>query len=389
MDLNHPKVALSFFEDRAISTYPSVLNTARILSEHGYNVDLFVPSCMIDDTNIKNVRIISSGDGSVPSYIKHVSRMVKNKYDVLIAFSIEGLFVGSIINKFCFNEMPVIYFSMELIYKNYFVNSIRKTRSIPGVFTLKRILWYFHLKSFGKYYVKFGIAQDDKRADLLREEFHFIKDIVIVPNSYIGFDNSLASQDIRKRFNISADRKILLFAGGMHEGLGTKLFSVMKELDSAYVFFANVYCRDEYINKIKGMFSEEIKEGKIIVNDKNLNESDHLDLVKSSYLGVVWYSKIEKSNENMYFIGMSSGKLNRFLSCGVPVILPDYFPGFVDLIAKCDVGELCEDETTIPEAIHKIEKKHDLVSVNIKRYYLENLEFGKNFHEVLKMIEKL
>ena len=52
------KVALILNENRPLSTYPSVFNTAHILSKKGWKVSLFVPENMIVDYELKNVKII-------------------------------------------------------------------------------------------------------------------------------------------------------------------------------------------------------------------------------------------------------------------------------------------------------------------------------------------
>ena len=52
------RIALLLHCDRNLSTFPSVCNTARMLVETGYRVDLLVPEIMNVDCEMESVRIV-------------------------------------------------------------------------------------------------------------------------------------------------------------------------------------------------------------------------------------------------------------------------------------------------------------------------------------------
>lgn len=389
MIFNNLNVAFLFFEDREISTYPSIINSAKILSKKGCKIKVFVPPMMSPFPSIVNTEFVPSGKNDVKSYIRFVSKNTGDS-DLIIAFSIEGLFVSakrfSIFNK---NNIPVVYFSMELVYQKYFTKTIRKIGIRTGFFTITRLCLYLKLMLFGKNFVKFGVAQDEKRCELLKEEFPFIKETVVVPNSYIGFNGGAPKIDMKEKFNIPENKKILLFAGGFCKELGYSLNDIFEKLDDDYVLFLNVYSRDGSINEVKRSFASDIKKGRMVVNDETLNESEYLDLVKSSHIGIIWYTEIDPKDKNMYFIGMSSGKLNSFLSCGIPIVMPNYFPGFVDLKKKCDVGEFFENAEDIPDIVRKISNRYGFYFEDIKSFYIKEIEFNEKFNQLYNNLGRL
>jgi len=377
------KIAILFFEDRIITTYPSITNTIKILSQKGHRIKVFVPPIMSPFPSIVNAEFIPSGNGDVKSYVGSVSKNLLGS-DLIFAFSIEGLFIATRIYRvFSKKNVPVIYFSMELIYKNYFSETIKKIGFRTGFFTITRLFLYLKLMFFGKNFVKIGVAQDEKRCELLKKEFPFIKKTFVVPNSYIGFNGDIPKINIRAKFNVPENKKILLFSGGLNREFGNVLNKILSGINNEYVFFLNIYSRDNYVNEIKRGFKDFINRGVLVVNDDILEEFDYLELVKSSHIGIIWYPQSNPKNANMYYIGMSSGKLNSFLSCGVPVVLTNHFPGFFDLKQKCDVGELFENEEQIFNAIKRIEQRYDCIVENIKSFYEQELEFSRKFSPVL------
>ncbi len=394
------KVAFFFFETRDINTYPSITNAVRLLTENNYNVDLYLPSAMKSDSRFPGAAFIIVSRQNPYSYISNSVKHIRENdiyYDFLFAFSIEGLFVLSRLNKGRPNKIPSAYFSMELIYGDYlyklfaeFVGGIRIRPLLPCLFGLSVrakylttfSLYYYYLQSSGRKFVKFSIVQDENRGKVLKSEFKFVDRIFCVPNSYIDYSDEFSDFAFRK-FGIQPDRKILLYTGSVEKGFDLSLFDMSRDLSDEYVLFINAYSRDRYLEKIMGNYGNEIKNGKLIFNRTNLNEEDYGNLVKSSHICLAWYQKVDPEIFNMYYLGFSSGKLTKFLSCGRPVIAPNYFYGYHELIDGNRLGGTCECAKEIPGLLKHIEENYTAIRQNIKKFYLKNLEFRKKFEPVM------
>jgi len=398
------RIAVLYYEGRDLNTYPYVTNAVRLLTEKGYLVDIYLTSNMQSSFKISGVRLLTvSGLDPAKYTINSLKYIKKNKisYDFILSYSIEGLYVSYLLNK------PSAYFSMELIYKNYLKKLENDLKaSIKHFLRLKHIYWLLLPKKFFNKYkeiknillqidlfkkiqdmkqlIKFSVIMDEKRGELLKEEFGFVDKILYVPNSYIGF-SAEKSDFTYKKFNLPVNKKILLYAGGMEHTFFEEQFpSIINNLSSDYLIFLNVFSRDGFIKDIIEKYQKEIKENKIYVNTENLSEKEYDQLVKNSYIGIAWYTK--STEDNLYYLGYSSGKINKYLSCGLPAIAPAYYYKYKEFIDDNNIGRTCDDIYQIPDAVNYIENNYDFLCKNVESFYLKNLEYRSKFDQVLSEI---
>jgi hypothetical protein len=402
------KIAIFFCEDRDILTYPYIVNTAKILIENNFQVDLYLnstqaPSQLIDGLNI----ILVSKEFKKYEYIKKSFEIVKNnnyRYDFIISYSVEGLIIHLLINSFVKSNIFGAYFSMELVYKNY-INKIKnkfkrmlKTKNIYFLLlrlkeNLINLFFLLNHKKLNKL-IKFSVIMDDIRANLLKEEFDFVKEITILPNSYIGFD-SKKSNFAHKKFNIPDHKKILIYVGAIEKwAFDNDLPQILNLLNDDYVLLINGFSRDNLVCKIKEIYKNLIEENRLIINLENFNDDEYTELIKSCYLGLVWYNKINKKIssarlENVYYIGWSSGKLCKYLSCGLPVIAPNYFYNFENMINNNGIGKTCLQVKEIPSLINEIEVGYENYIKTVNNFYCEKIEFKKQFIPILNKIMEI
>ena len=104
------KIALIVDEKRHLSTYPSVYNTAKLLSQYGYYVDLFLPNDMEVDYNIESVNIIKFRKkiGLLYALIPKIKQ-----YNLVISYHTLGFIISSILCKI--TRVPYAYFCLEII----------------------------------------------------------------------------------------------------------------------------------------------------------------------------------------------------------------------------------------------------------------------------------
>jgi len=420
------KIAFFAYESRNLNTYPSLVNAVRLLVKAGHSVDLYLPSSMATDIIFDNCRIIFVSEPDPYEYVSSSVRLVNNlecPYVLFFACYIEGLIVSEILSRQSITAIPIVYFSMELIYKDYpfrlITNILNPNKLLAdfvrpllcsikmndcNIMTLRRlmsaslkqiaysllVLWsWLRLTYSGGNNILFSIVSDHMRAKVLKEEFLFVDRIIYVPEAgYIGYndDNSFFAFE---RFGISKNKKILLYTGGLERGFDLSLLDASKELGEEYILFCNVYSRDGYVQEILPIYAEEIDAGKLFFQTSNLDENEYDALVRSIHIGIVWYPVPSPMNPNMYYLGYSSGKLNKFLSCGKPVVCSDGIYGYKELIEGNGLGRICTSVGEFAVSVTEIESDYGRIVQNIKSYYLEHIDFEKCFRAVLEVIGKI
>jgi hypothetical protein len=419
-------IAFFAFETRDLNTFPSIVNAMRLLARQGHRVDVHIPASMATNLVVSNCRILVVSEFNQYQYVKNSIRCIENgkvSYDLFFAFYIEDLFVCEVINRRRMVKVPVIYFSMELIYNDYPSLLLKRctkplnllltllgafSRLVSPVHSLSGAAWrtceywldnlrysmialksWMSLEKRGREFLRLSLVSDEMRARILKDEFSFVDRIAFVPAAgYIGY-NDKPSRYAQERFNIPSHKKILLYTGGVERGFDRGLFEAAKSFGDDYILFCNVYCRDGYVEEVIADYAGEVKTGKIYFQLGNLNEEDYDQLVRSCYVGIAWYRGDIENDPNMYYMGLSSGKLNKFLSCGKPVLTRSCFFGYRDMIEGNGLGRVCGHAAEIPAQVTQIAMAYDAMRENIKSFYLAHLEFERCFAPVLDDITQI
>jgi glycosyltransferase involved in cell wall biosynthesis len=420
---DYMKLAVFAFETRNLDTFPSIVNALRLLVREGHSVDIFLPSSMSSDITIEGCQIFIVSDPERYEYVTHATAFVAElgaKYDYIFAYYIEGLIAAEMITRNATARVPIIYMSMELIYKDYpyrLVNNIINPLKLPAE-TVKSLVraareknlsvhrvcgllsayckeiiysmlaWksWIHLRFTGKARIAFSVVSDYMRAKALKEELLFVDKIIYAPEAgYIGYDDRKSDYAF-KQFGISPHKKILLYSGGLENGFDVSLLEITRVLGDEYILFCNVYSRDGYVHKLIPQFSDELSNGKIFFQADNLNEHDYDELVRSAHIGIVWYPMPDPHNPNMYFLGFSSGKLNKFLSCSKPVICSGGIYGYSEMIEGNGLGRICKKAAEFPAALCDIDANYQQMIPQIKSFYLGHIEFEAHFRNILNEI---
>ncbi|WP_243371795.1 hypothetical protein [Geotalea sp. SG265] len=416
------KIALFAYETRNLNTFPSIVAAIRVLSSEGHSVDLYLPFPMSTEINIVNCRIFIVSDADQYNYVKKAARLARNlgiPYDLFFAYYIEGLIVSEILSNKK-NSIQIVYFSMELIYKNYpsrlISNIINPNKLLAALlrslitaarndmFTIQRFRellsaylkeflysilalrswWRLSHQSYKR--ILFSVVSDHMRAKVLKEEFPFVNDIIYVPEAgYIGY-NDQKSDYAFNRYGIPPYKKILLYTGGFEKGFDLALIDAGIRLGDEYVFFLNVYSRDGYLDEVVSHYSSEVAAGTIYFQTENLNEEEYDELVRSAHIGIVWYPLPTAANPNMYYLGFSSGKLNKFLSCGIPVVCSGGIHGYREMLEGHGIGRICSCAGELSAVLPDIEENYYSMTKHIEPFYREHMEFERCFDEVLSGI---
>lgn len=382
------------YETRALNTYPTLINIIEYLSHNGDQVDIMIPDKMLFPNNIKNVNFINC-----PNLYWYFLILVKNKinnkyYDYIWSTYQVGLLLIGCLN---LSERNYIYISMELLEEEWLkelkFSNKKNYRFLSIMFALINILLIINHHSIllNKLLNKFDcilgglicrsvkkncvlinsnnvtlIIQDQNRKKVIEHTINNFKNCYLLPNSYLS--NTITS-------DIKFD---LIYIGGFEGSVAKSIMDLIQVLPKTISLFLNIYSRDNSLKLLDNIDNENVH-----VNTNNLSEYELKILVMKSKIGLCWYGEESfVSNHNMYYMGLSSGKLMLYLSCGLPVICSNNLYGYKELIEDNFMGIVCDKVNSIVESYYQILASYDLIQMNVKEYYKKNLDFSINFNLV-------
>lgn len=363
-------IALTMCWERNLLTFPSIMNLISSLSENEYYVDLFLPNSAIPEERFSKSLHLIPYSGKI-DLLNKLLRMAKSRgYRVLISFYADDFIIASLIGMV--HKIPVIYHNLE-VFGDDEIKSIN--------YKIKKILEiYFHKK------VASTVIQDENRLNLLCKTNKVSPDnIIILPNSYIG-EHKDKGVYLRNKFNISDNKTILLYVGGIEKwALDENLFKAVEKWPDNLVLALHGWSSDGFLQSLKPLIEK--SSGKIFVNNSILCEEEYCELVSSADIGLVWYKN--KLTQNVSNIGLSSGKLAQFLRCGIPVVVPEYLNDLKEIITRYHCGEIAENEDDIHLCAQKIINNYEYYRTNAFDYFRNYLDYSIHFKNFLERLHEI
>jgi glycosyltransferase involved in cell wall biosynthesis len=366
-----------------LSVSPSITGTIRMLSAHGYAVDvvyLFGEKHGLFSTDAPTVRAVA-----VSPYRGRYSRLLRfliacwkavkgRPYSVFIGIDPEGVIVAGIIG--WLKRVPYAYYSLEILAEE----DIAKEKGIRRLLLVakKRLEAYFSRKA------QVTVVQDERRRAVLLEGNGIDKGkVVLIPNSYGPRDlkpEDCTSYDL----GLPRDKKAIIYAGSIIPQMGIK--DMLVHMDSwpeeACLVLHTPY-KTDYLNEIQKAIIERGLQSRVVVSVKNLAVEQLYSLVNRAHIGISLCSPIDKNHELS-----PSGKIAVYLSCGLPIIVND-IPPSVALISKHRCGLCVETPDKIGDAVQEILSRYSQYSLNAKRCYDEEMDVSKGFSELMRRFESL
>lgn len=296
-------------------TMPFALNIIEILDKKGYKIDIYLSEYSnksYENTFSKNVTLyfldhnyLWPKEGilsflSITNYFRQFSLFkLRNKYSYIFAGGMAGITLGRILKKYN-NQSQLIYLNDEF--------------PIQG----KIDVW-----------VKNEIISAQK-ADVvvIPDEYRFTPLCKQIPNLHkkphftlpniplIDASKNLPQINWHEYFQIDKSKKIFLMAGGLQE------FNKINELiDSVALWPDDTILILKGKNDILGFkenFEKSNNSNKIILSSESFTPEELHSLISFSTASFCLYQPI---NENLKFVGKSSGKLMRSILLGRPVIV--------------------------------------------------------------------
>jgi len=369
---------------------PCVPNLAKCLAEKGFKVDLFTaknlatPTGKLEHPDISIRWFPITLNKSKETIIWLIAGfffwfgkfLIMNRYDYVIACGIRSLFVVGFLS---------LIFRFKYIYHSLEIYSGKQFTSLKGRI-FKKCESYFNKRAV------FCIIQDEKRAQILRR-LNSLKGqpIMIFPNSPLITKNnqcevttSVMNCDINKKFNIPEGKILILYSGSLSDDWSgcRKIIESTRYFSENWILFlqARTEIKETFITADLETF---IKENKVIYSLKPLSEEEYNELVDRISVGLAWY---ESEDENIKYVGLSSGKISMYLLHGKPIIV-NRIPMYDEICDMYKCGIVIDKTEEIPKALDKIIDKYETYSTgayiayedlfNIEKYCSTISEFMK------------
>lgn len=371
------------YPERNTSTIPSLVALLRAMVGAGYAVDLFCKQGNEGEFSESGVRVLPLIERFRPGTIwwklwfiaNWMSRVVRHCFlyqcHMVLAVDPWGLFLaypGSWLR-----GVPFGYFSLEIL--------ARDEQHSISLRLLKR------LESFFNRGAEFTIIQDSERGAVLGLENRLPAEhkMIYLPNSYPGGGISQKTDFLQKTLSIPLENKIVLYAGSVHPELFhcevAATVGIWPPSTCLVVHAGRPVClKNSYGDRLRGMADG----GRVYLTAQELSESDYEKMVSSAHIGVALYTS---KTQNLIHLGLSSGKVAKYLQCGLPIIVSSQ-PSLLNLVSQYECGVAVAGPSEIPGAVAQILAEYARYSSNARRCFHNLLRLDEGLANIVASISE-
>ena len=270
--------------------------------------------------------------------------------DIVICFTIED-------TNICFplpsimNHTDFYYYNLEI----YVPSAGKRNKNIYD--RIVNRIHYLPNKSKEIIYVRGCSAiviQDRLRKRILKKYWIHHSKTWLIPNSYYSDHNEYHAEH----------KGGLIYSGSVGEDV---LGSFIEHVDD----FKNIKLT------VSGWNGTSIKLKQnpwIKVIKQNISQEKYTEFISAYDIALIWYS--DQNDDNVYNIGLASGKLFKHLSLGQPVIVNNV-PGLAEEVRKNKLGVVINDLRELDAAVRTIMSDYQIYSDHIKEIYDEKYDYKK------------
>lgn len=320
-------------QGRPISTYPTVVNAARMWKQTGWEVDIITQA----DPDVPNLflRFIPFTN---PEFVLQMWQLVRHvcayRHAVVIAY--EPIDAELCAPLPLLHQARYIYHNIELRYSD--------NRSYVIHNALER---FFYQRC------DTVICQDPLRMGELKkllgnpkagaQEFE-------VPNTYMKENVPRENRYWHRTFDLSEDGKVLLYTGAIQRRkLGNNVIKhIIKVLPANWSLALWGWSVEGYADELRVEFEKQVLEKKLLIATEIMPEEYYAMAVASATAGLVWYSTTENEDRNEYNMGLSSGKFWRFVTLRRKVLVLDK-PGLGNYVNSNNLGVVVKSLSDVTE----------------------------------------
>lgn len=362
------RVLLMSLEGTPLEQSPAKYQILEELNARGFETYLFLPGRL---KNRKSFRMVNHVISVRDMTIKDIRRKITDiNPQVVIATTYEDM--ESIYRlPYMMKSTSFYYYNLE-IYTPYLHKDIKRENfsfyvkyktTYPGT-KIKEFLYTRKVKVF--------TIQDTLRAKVSAKYHIWHPNTMLVPNSY-AFDEAKI---------ISAGQKGVIYTGGINRGFLLKQFDDLKAVKNVPITFSgniDQWCRQKIVNLRK-------TNPNIKFEEQILSVEEYTDYIRQYAVGLVWYSPL-KEDEAHYYIGLSSGKMFKYLSLGQPVIAVRC-PGITEVVNRYKLGVVINNIAELEDAYNEIMGNYSYYMENVIKTYRNRFDFKKIIAPFLDYMEK-
>ena len=368
---NVNKIIIVFFGD--VHRLPPIISLVDNLTSNNYNVILLsenndnIPTRIKKRTNFCNINILGVQRFDIISRVKH-RLIISRKY-------LSAIKVNTNIHDILWITSPgtLRMIGRKIFDYKYILTVYDLEKSVP-LFNGNHI-FRFPIKKYAQKAWKI-VVPEVNRAILMKVWWQLDKVPYCLPNKQYYYDLGVIDDDISVAIKQmkKESKKIILYIGVFGKDRSFNEFGeTSKILKEDYAFyFAGPVSRYGSYKKNKEQFDEFIYKYPNITYLGSFKPPNHLQLLKYARIGLLTYvaNPIESEAIQLNALYCAPNKIFEYAGSALPMVGTNV-PGLKEPFEKYNIGVCCDDmkPETIANAIKCVDKYHDEMAKNCKKYY--------------------
>lgn len=289
----------------------------------------------------------------------------KRRPQYILAIGLRGLIVGGLL---------AAIFRAKLVYNCLEIYPARATTGFMGSLA-HRIEAYLNARAVAT------VIQDEQRSALLaRVNGLRCHRFVYFPNyPLVSRDapDPMGVENFKMSRGIPINKRILLYSGGLYAGVGLeRLLLGLEKLGDDWLVILQSH--DGILQLDRAVVDAMVAAGRLLVLQEPLEARAYEVLVEGCDIGLAWYST---SDENMKYVGLSSGKVGAYWSKGKPIII-NRIPFFDVVCEEYNSGVAVRSMEDVLEGIRVIVSDYEKYSRGSSFCYKKYFDAEKGRQEL-------
>ena len=212
------------------------------------------------------------------------------------------------------------------------------------------------------------------------------KKVLLLPHSPRGFCKRKRSSYFQDLFSFDDTNTTILHSGWIHEVMCSKELAEESRRwpQNWRLIFHERMKRTPDESYIQEVINAGDKKTLLSLNPVEYDLID--EVVLSADIGIVIYDSYEKYGTSWISLAKGSGKIAHYLRCGKPVVCKN-LPGFKEIVEKYQCGIMFDDINEIETAVNKVLANYEFYQKNAYDCYKHEYEFGKFFKKVTSFLK--
>jgi hypothetical protein len=238
--------------------------------------------------------------------------------------------------------------------------------------------------------ISFAVCQDQVRSFLLAEENHLdINKIYQMPLSDVSKGPYPRSNYLREKLKIEGDKKIVLYFGSLGSWCMTEeLISSVEQWPEHWVLV--IHNRHGLTDQVK-RYKKNSRNKRIYFSEEVFDRTDQLEnMLTSADAGVAFYKPVfnhRNTGKNVFFIGLSSGKISTYLKYGIPIIVNE-IGEMSEYVKEYKLGLVVKDPDEINPAVFDT-LNIQTIRTNCSNFFSNKLDFSLYYPSLLSIINSV